>query len=192
MQSEIPEPITFNPYKHHFRFLLGEIRNWNTPETIKEKLLPIGNNLTDFYLGKLDITEICSECKEFFTSQNRISFESFSQWMGGSEWKKIRLSDGSDWLIKMGEQENRYIHLHPAKFSKHSIRVQATTLKTVLALVATQTPLSVSPGINLSAVNQRRAEILDLSPIKALHPADSGILRLWNIFENANTNKVYP
>jgi len=190
MQSEIPSPITFNPYKHHFRFLLEEIKKWNT-EIIKENVLSIGNNLTDFYLGTLDIIEICNECNDFFTGQNITNLASFSEWLGQSKWKKIKLSDSSDWLIKMGEQENRYIHLHPAKFSLNTIRVRATTLKTVLALVATNTFPNESANENLKAVNKLRAEILDLSPIKALHSTDSGILRLWKIFENAG-NENHP
>lgn len=170
---------------------MKEVINWHTPETIKEKVISIGTNLTDFYLGTLNVIEICNECNAFFAAQNIKDFTSFSKWLGQSEWKKIRLSDGSDWLIKMGEQENRYIHVHPAKFSLNTIRVRATTLKTVLALVATKTTQSEPANKNLQAVNKLRAEILDLSPIKTLHSAESGILKLWKIFENAG-NENHP
>lgn len=192
MQAEIPLPVTFNPYKHHFRFLLDEVKCWNTPEQINEKLLPIGNNLTDFYLGELSVSTICNECKAYFEKQKIGEQSTFSKWMGKSAWKKISLSDDSDWLIKMGDQKERYIHLHPAKFSKHTIRVRATTLKTVLALVATSTAKSESAGTNLLAVNKVRTQILGLSPVKSLHAANSGILRLWNLFEGGDKTEFHP
>ncbi|MFV0269528.1 MAG: hypothetical protein ACK5HT_20590 [Draconibacterium sp.] len=192
MQAEIPPPITFNPYKHHFRFLLDEVKTWNTPEQINEKLLSIGNNLTDFYLGELSVSNICNECKAYFEKQNIRDQCTFCAWLGKSDWKKISLSDDSDWLIKKGDQEERYIHLHPAKFSKHTIRVRATTLKTVLALVAASTTKSKSAGRNLLAVNKIRTKILGLSPVKSLYPANSGILRLWNLFEGSDTTEFQP
>lgn len=192
MQAEIPPPITFNPYKHHFHFLLDEIKDWNTPEQINGKLLPIGNNLTDFYLGELSVSTICNECKAHFEQLRITNKAAFKAWLGKSAWKKINLSDDSDWLIKMGDQKDRYIHLHPAKFSKHTIRVRATTLKTVLALVATSTAKSESAAANLLAVNKIRTEILGLSPVKSLYPANLGILRLWNLFEGGDKTEFHP
>lgn len=192
MYAEIPEPITFNPFKHHFRFLLKEVERWNTTELIKENLLQIGNNLTDFYIGKLTVYEICNECSEFFSKQNISNYAAFNQWLDRSHGQKIRLSDGSDWLIRKGENKDRYIHLHPAKFSRKTIRVRATTLKTVLALIATSATQSESGNQDLRTVNKVRTELLSLSPVKTLHPADSGILRLLNLFERARKHPLHP
>jgi hypothetical protein len=186
MPLDIRLPITYNPYKHHFRFLLDEIAQWrmNNAAGMQEHVLTIGNNLIDFYLGPLTVDEVCRECLSF-TKQQQIANESeFIAWMNTAEWKKICLPDRSEWLVKRGEQAERYIHIHPAKYSQHTVRVRAGTLKTVVALEAEAIGISSSAQKNLSEVNRVRKEFLNLSPVKSLHPADSGILRLWNIFEN--------
>lgn len=185
MYPEIPLPIMFNPLKHHFHFLLGEIERWKkcTWPEVNEELLSVGSNLIDFYTGKLNVSQICKESLAFFREQEIDSRDKFLMWVQGPNWKKIELSDQSEWLIKMGNQEERYLHIHPAKFSKHTIRIRATTLKTVLALLVHETPVNASQKINLEPVNSIRKNRLALSPIKSLHSADSGIMRLWLLFE---------
>ena len=187
MQAEIPLPVMFNPYKHHFHFLLNEIKRWKQCEwaEISKELLPIGNNLVDFYTGTLSIHEICTETLYFFRNQKIVLRDDFIKWLQTSEWKKIELSDHSKWLIKCGNDDERFIHVHPAKFSMHSVRVRATTLKTVIALMVCEITISPVHKNNLLAVNTIRKEKLELSPIKSLHNADSGIMRLWQQFEDA-------
>ena len=100
-------------------------------------------------------------------------------------WKKITLPDESKWLIKKGNKEERYIHIHPAKFSEHTIQVRATTLKTVLTLCIHKIPIHDDAEHNLRSVNEQRISFLQLSPIKSLDEEDSGILKLWQLFVNA-------
>ncbi|WP_372649334.1 hypothetical protein [Draconibacterium sp.] len=187
MPPEIPLPIQYNPYKHHFRFLLNEIKEWRVNDwSVTEKvLLSIGNNLFDFYLGELTPEQICNSSLNYFETKNITTQTAFNHWLGNSEWKKITLSDESQWLIKRGNQADRYIHIHPAKFSKHTIRVRATTLKTVLTLCVHKIPISDDGEQNLQYVNKHRSSYLQLSPIKSLDEEDSGILKLWQLFVNA-------
>lgn len=187
MPAEIPLPIMFNPYKHHFRFLLNEIEKWKQYEwsDVSEDLLSIGNNLIDFYLGSLSVNQLCAESINFFHSRKIISKNKFKKWIHATDWKKIELSDQSKWLIKFGNNDERFIHIHPAKFSKHTIRVRATTLKTVIALMVNEISSDSLQKHNLLAVNTIRKERLGLSPIKSLHTPDSGIMRLWLLFEEA-------
>nr|WP_157470911.1 hypothetical protein [Draconibacterium orientale] len=93
--------------------------------------------------------------------------------------RRIEMAD------KKGIQANRFIHIHPAKFSKHTIRVRATTLKTVLTLCVHKIPILDDTELNLMAVNQQRSSYLQLSPIKSLDDENSGILKLWQLFVNA-------
>jgi hypothetical protein len=184
MMNEIPLRITFNPHKHHFRFLLDEIKRWKTLEweIVLNEILSIGNNLTDFYYGELPVKQICLETISYFTERGIDNKTLFLKWLNTSGYNKIQLSDNSLWLVKEGNDNDRYIHIHPAKFSEHTIRVRATTLKTAIALRIGGVKIKEKTNENLPAVNQIRKELLGLSPVKSLH-SDTGILRLWKFFE---------
>lgn len=191
MSVEIPLPVTYNPYKHHFRFLLAAVKEWrmNPWQKAETDFLSIGSNLIDFYLGTLSVEEVVDETIEIFKALGIDNRTGFMQWLDPPRWKKIILSDGSEWLIKAGNDAERYIHIHPAKYSPHTIRVRAVTLKTVLALEIERIKMQETAQQNLEPVNRIRYQILGLSPVKSLRKSESGILRLWNIFQ-ANTN--YP
>jgi hypothetical protein len=187
MYEEIPFPITFNPQKHHFGYLQKEIERWKTMNWIlvEKELLSIGNNLIDFYLGNLSTPQICRECKLFFDKNNINNKAEFIKWLNAPKYKKIQLTDNSEWLIKEGINPKRYIHIHPAKFSLYTIRVRATTLKTVIALNVQPAPFHKEHKTNLSEVNKIRQELLGLSPIKSLTPK-AGILKLWELFKSGS------
>jgi len=182
---KIPDPITFNPHKHHYRFLLQEIGRWQTwqPEAIEKELLLLGENLLDFYFGKLSVTEICSECLYIFNKEKINNSEKLNSWLFPFEFRKITLSDSSEWVVKAGLDSQRFLHIHPAKQSPFTVRARAATLKTVVALQILSVPVENNSNENLQNVNKVRKEILHLSPIKTLHP-QKGIYRFWVNFVN--------
>jgi hypothetical protein len=183
MNEKIPSPITFNTHKHHFRFLLQRIGVWKNMdwEDVDQELLLIGENLLDFYTGDLTIDEICDECLHFFQTRNISNQDSFLNWLHPNEYRKIKLNDSSEWVVKRSIDSERYIHIHPAKFSPHTIRVRAATLKTVIALMIKAGNYSGQMDENLLKVNQIRTKYLQLSPVKSLQ-RDKGILQLWELF----------
>jgi len=185
MKSEIPLPIMFSPVKHHLIFIRDEIQQWKSApwQDTKAYLLQIGNNLIDFYTGKLTVEQICTETLAFFENNEILEKNAFLDWLQAPNWKKILLSDGSEWLIKAGNDGKRYIHIHPAKFSLHTIRVRATTLKTVIALLVNGISPNILPKFRLEKVNYIRKTQLNLSPIKSLHTSESGIMRLWLLID---------
>ncbi|HKI87759.1 MAG TPA: hypothetical protein VKA38_01945 [Draconibacterium sp.] len=183
MNTEIPVPITFNPQKHHFAFLKKQLQKWRKMnwEEIRPELLNVGSNLLDFYFGKLPVERICAECIDFLQKNNLTEKDDFFAWSGLLEYRKIELSDHSFWVVKKGLDPIRFVHIHPAKQSPHTLRVRATTLKTVLALQIHSVPIQKEMKKNLEQVNKIRVKYLQLSPIKSLQ-TDRGILRFWNIF----------
>ena len=186
MSDKIPAPITFNPYKHHLEFLKERINNWKKSkwENIDQEILCIGNNIIDLYFGLLRVEEICKECLEYFQKEKITEKEDLLNWLKPLKHKKIQLSDKSLWLIKEGIDPERFIHIHPAKYSPFSIRVRSTTLKTVIMLQIHSKPIGKEMKENLHFINQVRTNFLKLSPIKSLQP-EKGISHLWEIF---NTN----
>ena len=181
MTLHIPEPITFNPVKHHFRFLLQQTEDWRLQNwlQVKEELRVIGNNLLDLYLGDLSIHAICNEMLLFFEANKLLERNFFLEWINPMEYRKIELSDKSQWVIKKGDSFVRYLHIHPGKHSVHTIRVRASTLKTIIAMKIHLPEKNSMPA--LDEVNHIRTEFLELSPVKQLH-SEKGILKLWQLF----------
>jgi hypothetical protein len=180
--TEIFYPITFNPHKHHLGFLQNQLIIWQNQEChiVNNELLCIGNNLIDLYYGRLSVDDILNESHKFFKKTGISNSGKLEQWLHPFEYRKIILSDKSLWIIKKGTDSKRFIHIHPAKNSPFSVRVRATTLKTVIALKI-QSDIDKEDTIHLDTVNRIRTTYLGLSPIKNLERG-KGISRLWNIF----------
>ena len=185
MIEKIQVPITFNAHKHHFRFLLQRIEIWKTLEwqQVEQELTGIGENLIDLYTGDLTIENIGAECIHFFKNLNINNKTSLTAWLHPLEYRKIELSDFSQWVIKEGNDTVRFIHIHPAKQSPHTIRVRADTLKTVTTLMIKNVSISAHMNENLEKVNSIRVEYLHLSPIKSLQ-SGKGIQQLWELFHS--------
>jgi hypothetical protein len=185
MIEKIQVPITFNAHKHHFRFLLQRIEIWKTLEwqLVEQELTSIGENLIDLYTGDLTIENIGTECLQIFKNLNIKNKTTLTAWLHPLEYRKIELSDFSKWVIKEGNDTDRFIHIHPAKQSPHTIRVRAATLKTVITLMITTDTISLQINENLKTVNQIRTAYLHLSPVKSLQYG-KGILKLWEYFDS--------
>ena len=183
MEIKIREPIMFNPQKHHLNFIKKQVAAWKIMnwEEVMDDLNRIGNNLLDLYYGPLSVKELITELHNWLIANGKLEKKAFLQWLGKYEYKKIRCSDGSDWLIKKGNKPGRFIHIHPAKNSVFTIRVRATTLKTVIMLTIQNTRFQPDLYENLKQVNNLRIKYLGLSPVKSLQ-TDKGIMRLWNFF----------
>jgi hypothetical protein len=187
MNEKIQVPITFNAHKHHFRFLFQQTEIWKNLEwkAVEQELLAIGENLIDLYTGDLTVEDICTEISNFFNISNINDKISFTDWLQQMEYRKIELSDSSYWVVKEGKDNERFIHIHPAKHSPHSIRVRASTLKTVVALMVYNRDKLQRMSENLQTVNHIRTEYLKLSPIKSLQ-SGKGILHIWELFAGRN------
>jgi hypothetical protein len=81
--------------------------------------------------------------------------------------------------LRLGEQEERYVHIHPGRYSPHTIRVKANTLKTAIALSVWMKVYN-HREINLELLNHVRREILAASPVKSLEGTE-GFIKLFNL-----------
>jgi len=177
-------PITFNPHKHHLVFLKRQIETWKTKswdeDEVETELRCIGNNMIDLYCGKLTVNEIERQCIAFAEKENLIDAEKLAKWLAPAEFRKTELTDKSLWVIKQGLASERFLHIHPAKYSPFCVRVRAATLKTVVALKIFAGE-NTSVALQLSTVNYIRTKYLNLSPVKNLEKG-KGIARLWTVF----------
>lgn len=180
----IKPPVTFNPFKHHLAFLKKEIVTWRTLpwDEVEQELLQMGSNLIDLYCGKLTVEEICIQCLEFAKSENINNSQQLAQWLYPKEFRKTVFADQSVWVVKQGLDNERFLHIHPAKYSPFTIRVRATTLKTVVALLILNKPEKLLE-LQLQTVNQVRKEKLGLSPVKSVEKG-KGIDKIWSVFNS--------
>jgi hypothetical protein len=138
--NTIPEPLVFTPLKHH----LGYIKNFileNTGagrpdaniEVVKE-LRHIGGSVMDIYTGEMTDTEIGEEFLCYIRSKKLSDRKVYCKWAGTGalDFKTIWLSDGSQWVMKYHDNEQRFVHFFPARFSPHSFRIKANTLKSAI------------------------------------------------------------
>jgi hypothetical protein len=118
-----------------------------------------------------------------YLNQNKIFlFEKYRKWLSkdGKDYQLLTLSDKSVWTFRLGENLERYVHIHPGRYSTHTIRVKATTLKTAILILYCE-KIGLIKSIETQTVNQIREIHLDEPPLKSFSSA-SGLRRLLDLF----------
>lgn len=168
----IREPFRFNPLKHHLEWI-RDFTEWKAeysgPSLIKE-IRHIGTSVMDVYTGRLTIEEILMQITETLENEGFLSRSSFSAWAGKAypDFRLATLSDGSQWILKYNSDENRYIHLFPARSSPHTFRVKANTLKSAILYII----FNGKDYVNEEDLNRARAKA-GLSPVKKVAETDA-------------------
>jgi hypothetical protein len=123
----IPLPIRFNPLKHHRNFLL-RLLNTDSPEMIINLLDPVCNNYIDLYTGSLTFQEITLQVIDLLKSMGVIDPKEFVHWVNGNRgYRKLTLIDGSEWIVRTGNESERFVHLHPSRTGPFTIRFKGST-----------------------------------------------------------------
>jgi hypothetical protein len=173
----IPGPVLFNPLKHHAGSIREFIRKFNAGKenetlSLYAGLATIGRSQMDLYTGSIPATEIAGEITQYLESKGLIEENSFLSWLAGSNppYRTVALDDHSLWVLLPGKIPGRWVHVHPARYSPHTIRVRSATLKTAIAVLCFCTGSDNDcndPGV----INHVRTSLLDLSPVKEISPA---------------------
>ena len=186
MNCKVPPPVTLNCWKHHAGFIRNQItllqKNKISKEELRKLLLIIGESQMDLYRGKLNPKLIANEIINNVKSFGAKSYTSYSKWLSeeGKSYKQMKISDGSIWTLRLGNEKKRYIHIHPGRYSPLTIRVKAVTLKTTIAVrvLVEGSELGLP---NLNSINEIRKAFLKLPPLKSLS-LSSGVGKFLNIF----------
>ncbi|MDX5422899.1 MAG: hypothetical protein LPK07_04895 [Hymenobacteraceae bacterium] len=168
----LPEPILFHPLKHHLGHILAYIRRAATagaPASLRTDLLTLGTSQLDLYCGPLSPEEVAKEVILYLRQQDLLAPAVFRRYLhaAGADYRCTTLSDDTDWVLRWGVVAGRYVHLHPARYAAHTVRVKAAALKTAIASVVAARRLHIS-SIDLELVNKVRGEWLQLPPVKAM------------------------
>ena len=141
--SQIPEPVLFNPLKHHLGFIreftgMGSDNDSSVRiEEVMREIKHIGTSVMDIYTGELPVSGICSQVEDFLKRNKLLERNVFSSWTGidPSEYKIIYLSDGSQWVLKYHENDRKFAHIFPARQSPHTFRIKSNTLKSAILYI---------------------------------------------------------
>ncbi|QKG80595.1 hypothetical protein [Tenuifilum thalassicum] len=175
-------PVTFNPIKHHREHvcsLIYELHKQNNLDYLKSVFASIGGTLIDFYIGTLTVIQIANEVISILANEKVNNFSEYKSWLGfpKTNYKCVKLSDDSTWVLKLGNKPEYFVHIHPGRYSSNTVRCRPNTLKvaiTIRSLIGFD-----EEKFDLQLVNLAR-DIVGLSPLGQLKP-HSAISRMVSI-----------
>ena len=185
INCSIQLPLTFNCWKHHAGFIKKQIEFYGSEkisvEELQKTLLVIGESQMDLYVGKLSPRIICDEIISKLKSEGVLAFEDYKKWLfeKGKEYKLTEISDSSVWALRLGNQEERYVHIHPGRYSPVTLRVKALTSKTAIAVLIVNYEKTF-PLMDTQQINEVRKKILNLPPVKKVS-SKSAVIKVMNI-----------
>lgn len=165
------ELFQFNPLKHHLQFIASFCKyyrnNFNEDE-FKNQLLQVGRNVTDIYTGSLTAEQIIGQIDAHLTKENIIDYIKYSGYINDQPkaYINILINDGSEWTLTMGENKEKFVHVHPARSSKNVVRVRSNALKTAILI---NVFTDGGNGMNLKELNRLRRRYPNLPPLKTLN-----------------------
>jgi hypothetical protein len=168
-ESQIPEPVLFNPLKHHLGYVREFIyqKSEGNPDRDQKNMIRelkhLGTSVMDVYSGNLFINDICNEVIRFLKEKELSDRGNFSKWTGDGlkDFRIMSLTDGSQWTLKSHENNRRFVHIFPARGSMHTFRVKSNTLKSaILYYILVGKDFITGDDLN------RVRPLLGLSPIK--------------------------
>lgn len=169
--NELKNFISFNAIKHHHKYVLGIIedskkKSLNTDQIIFD-IQSIPNNILDLYIGNIVVEKILSQLLKQLESNNILSKKNYENWIFKPGYKILKLSDDSYWVFRLGKNDNKFIHIHPAHKGKQTIRLKGSAWKTAVMTALKQDQNSGQINL-LNKVNYTRTRYLRLSPLKEI------------------------
>ena len=167
---DVPKPVLFNTWKHHaaaLRHRIGEfVRGREAAlQSLADELIVIGAKLMDLYTGSYSPAEVGRLVLEQLGRDGRLELEAFRDWVRAeSGYRMLTLPDESAWVLRLGEEEDRYVHVHPGRWVPHTRRVRANVLKTAVMVLAVAGVRGGEP-MERTLVNRVRQEYLGLAPV---------------------------
>jgi hypothetical protein len=168
---DIPCPILLNAHKHHAGFLRERIQHAVAAgpsglQPLAEELVVVGTRLMDLYHGPFAPREIADKVLAELRTTGRESPEAFRTWVedaGGYRTIDF-MEDASRWVLRFGEEEGRFVHVHPARGSPFTMRVRANVLVTAVMALAFARIHGGDP-LGRKVVNAIRRDYLGLEPL---------------------------
>jgi hypothetical protein len=166
----VTPPLLFNLWKHHAGFLRAQVRSaagGGTPlQSIASQLVVIGTDLMDLYCGPLTPAAIAGGIISHLQMNQLFERSVYQNWIeSGGRYRVVEVSDDSSrWVLRLGEHESRYVHVHPGRKTPHTCRVRANVLKTAV-MGLSFAAVHGGDSSDIALLNRVRREYLHLPPI---------------------------
>lgn len=175
----LPHPALLNCWKHHAGWIRQRIAAAASAGSAGVAALPaemaaVGARLMDLYTGSYSPAEIAESVFADLKAHDIFEFQPLAQRLarqGG--YAMFELGDGSEWTVRLGPADGRYIHLHPGRWVLYTMRVQANTLKSAVMAHA-HAKLTGRAADDLVVVNEARKLYLGMLPVREL-TGDGGL-----------------
>jgi hypothetical protein len=130
----------------------------------------------DLYHGPFSPLEIGQNVVTSLKKNDRNDVSAFRGWVeAGGGYQVIEFpEDTSKWVLRFGDEVDRFVHIHPARYSPFTIRVRATALTTAVLALA-HAKLHGGDPLSRSVVNKVRHDHLGLAPVGRNPSGDEGI-----------------
>lgn len=184
---QIPPPINLNCWKHHAGFIkkqIESVKEIKDLDQLKVYLMKIGESQMDLYFGCHSPADISEQTLNYLHHKKILSCNQYQDWLtkDGKDYQLVELKDKSVWTLRLGDDDERYVHIHPGRYSPNTVRVKATTLKTAIFLICFE-QLGEIKSFETETVNNIRKKYLNESPMKSFSSA-SRLGRLIDLFRN--------
>ncbi|MCW8995467.1 MAG: hypothetical protein OQK77_06605 [Psychromonas sp.] len=181
---KINPPINFNCWKHHAGFIKKQIQSVQHIQDIdklKTILLKIGESQMDLYYGNYSPMEISERIVNYLKEKKIYLPERYKDWLTRNEidYQLINLFDKSVWTLRRGEDAERYVHIHPGRYSPNTRRVKALTLKTAIFTLCCE-KLGEPKLTGRELINHIRKKYLNEPPLKSISK-DGGLGKLLEL-----------
>jgi hypothetical protein len=178
---ETPPPVLFNVWKHHAGALRHSMAETVAAgpaalTTMARQCIVLGTELMDLYLGPLLPREIGEHLLAHLRAEQRLSLDPYRLWIEGNRgYRVVTLEqDATPWVLRLGAESERWVHIHPGRWAPRTCRVRATVLKTAV-MSLTYTALHGGDAMDLAIVNHVRRDFLELPPLGRALAAHEGI-----------------
>jgi len=175
---EAARPVLLNSWKHHAAALRRRVKETTQVAELTAlagELVVIGNELMDLYLGELTPADIGTQVVGHLSANQTLSLDAYRAWVqSGGGYRLIDLSDTSRWVLRLGDEADRYVHVHPGRYSPKTRRVRANVLKTAVVVLAYIHVHGGNP-MDVALVNSVRRQHLAMAPMGKDLASDQGL-----------------
>lgn len=177
---EAPAPVLFNTWKHHAGALRQRIKDFAVRgeaalTDLAVELVVLGGQQMDLYVGRYAPAEIASLLLDQLGRDGLLAPDTFRAWVEtGGGYRVLMLPDECAWVLRMGAEDGRYLHVHPGRWAPQTRRVRANVLKTAV-LVLADAALHGGDPLELARVNRLRTAYLGLAPLGRAPDGEQGL-----------------
>ncbi len=168
---EVLPPVLFNTFKHHAGALRARIAAAAAqgPAGLVEAgqyLVVLGTRLMDLYTGPLTPRDLSARILAQLEETGHLERPAFAAWLAAQQGYALVTfaEDESRWVLRLGNETERYVHVHPGRWSPATVRVRANVLKTAF-LAILHARIHGGEPMERERINEVRRAFLGLSPV---------------------------